>query len=421
MATASSASPAREVDGVLVLYHFIPPYAETVLEHALAFERYSNFPVWSLNTAERFPPALADLRFRAIVLHYSLFGSADYRLDGAYLDYLRRGGSLLVGFFQDEYQHCAQRFAFIDDFAVDWVYTLLRPAEAATVYGGRTHGPRLFTTIPGLVGSDILREAAAFARPESERPIDIGYRARTLPFAAGRGGREKSEIGRRFAELAATSGLTLDIATDEADRLYGDAWYAFLGSCHAVLGVEAGVSIVDLDDQVLPAVDAYLTGHPSATFEEVEQAVLAPWEDNVFYRTISPRHFEAAAFGTCQILFEGSYSGLMEAGTHYIGLRKDFANLDEVIAAFRDPAERARIVANARRDLIDSGRHTYQVFVNEFDAELGRAGITPPTGARPRDVDRALGRGATMRRTERRLRTAYWRLRMTAGRSSRRS
>lgn len=418
MTTALNTSPARAVDGILVLYHFIPPYAETVLEHALAFERYSSFPVWSLNTAERFPSALADLRFRIVILHYSLFGSADYRLDPSFQAYLRELGGLRVAFFQDEYQHCAQRFAFIDDYAVDWVYTLLRPAEAASVYGGRTHGPTLFTTIPGLVGADMLHAAATYARPEAERPIDVGYRARTLPFATGRGGREKSEIGRRFAALASDRGLTLDIATDEADRLYGDAWYAFLGSCRAVLGVEAGVSVFDLDGRVGPAADAFVASHPSATFEDVEREVLAPWEDNVFYRTISPRHFEAAAFNICQILFEGSYSGLMEAGTHYIGLRKDFANLDEVIATFGDRAQRERIVANARRDLIDSGLHTYQAFVSQFDDELARAGIAPPSGARPQDVDRAMQRRAAARRTERRLRTAYWRLRMAARRSS---
>jgi hypothetical protein len=411
----------QDVDGILVLYHFIPPYAETVLEHAHAFERHSRFPVWSLNTAERFPSALEDLRFRIVILHYSLFGSADYRLDAPFRDYVRERGDLLIASFQDEYQHCAQRFAFIDEYAVDWVYTLLRPEEAAAVYGSRTYGPRLLSTIPGHVGSEMLRQAARFARPGPDRPIDVGYRARTLPLATGSGGREKSEIGLRFAELAGDQGLKLDIATDEADRLYGDAWYAFLGSCRAVLGVEAGVSIFDIDDQVGPATEAFLAGQPDASFEEVSRLMLAPWEDNIFYRTISPRHFEAAAFGTCQILFEGSYSGILKPGTHYIPLRKDFSIFDEVIRTFRDPDQRARIVANARRDLIDSGRHTYEGFVGEFDDELERAGIVPPSGPRPWAVDRALNRGASLRRTERRLRTAYWRLRLAARRASRRS
>ena len=181
------------------------------------------------------------------------------------------------------------------------------------------------------------------------------------------------------------------------------------------------MSIFDIDDQVGSSTEVYLAKHPGASFEEVEDQVLGPWEDNIYYRAISPRHFEAAAFGTCQILFEGSYSGLMEVGTHYIGLHKDFGNLDEVIATFRDDAERARIVKNARRDLIDSGLHTYEAFVSQFDAELGRAGIAPSTGGRPQSVDQALNRGASIRQAERRLRTAYWRLRVAARRSSRRS
>lgn len=410
-------SSRREVNGILVLYHFIPPYAETVLEHALSFERHSRYPVWSLNTAERFPAALRGYRFKVVVLHYSLFGSGEYQLNEAFLDYLRAGDmSLRVGFFQDEYYHAAQRFAFIDEYRLDWVYTLLQPADAERIYGERTHGPRLFSTIPGFVGEDLLGQASRFARPEAERSIDIGYRARTLPFYMGRGAREKSEIGRTFAALANGLGLMVDVGTDEANRLYGDAWYRFLGECRAVLGVEAGVSIFDLDGEARAATEDLLAREPDLSFEEVSERILHRWEDNVFYRTVSPRHFEAAAFGTCQILFEGSYSGVLEAGTHYIPLRKDFANFDEVIRSFQDRELRSGIVANARRDLIESGRYSYATFVREFDDELERGSVLI-AGPRAEAVDRALARGVRLRRTERRLRTAYWRLRLAVRRA----
>ena len=91
--------------------------------------------MWSLNTAERFPSALADLRFRVVILHYSLFGSADYRLDALVPRYLRRRGDLGSRSSRTSTRTATQRFAFIDEFTVDWVYTLLRPAEAAAVYG----------------------------------------------------------------------------------------------------------------------------------------------------------------------------------------------------------------------------------------------------------------------------------------------
>lgn len=411
----------REATGILVLYHFIPPYAETVLEHALSFERFSRFPVWSLNTSERFPRALGGYRFNVVLLHYSLFGSGEYQLNEEFLDYLRGSpASLRVAFFQDEYYHAAQRFAFIDENRVDWVYTLLQPTDAERIYGARTHGPRLFSTIPGFVGDDLLRQASRFSRPQSERRIDIGYRARTLPFYMGRGAHEKSEIGRRFAALTKDRGLRVDIATDEASRLYGDAWYRFLGSCRAVLGVEAGVSVFDIDGEARAATEDLLAREPGLSFEEVSERVLQRWEDNVFYRTVSPRHFEAAAFDTCQILFEGSYSGILEAGIHYLPLRKDFANLDEVIRSFRDDELRSRIVAAARRDLIESGLYSYETFVREFDDELERAGVLVG-GPRQRAVDRALARGAWLRRTERQMRTAYWRLRLAMRRAVTRS
>jgi hypothetical protein len=408
-----SRSDAREVDGILLLYHFIPPYAETVLEHAGALERFSRFPVWSLNTSERFPNALRELRFRVVVLHYSLFGSAPFRLSPAFREYLRANrADLQVAFFQDEYDHVPERFAFIDEFGVDWIYTLLAPPDAELVYGRSTHRPRLFSTIPGFVSDDLRDKARRFARAESDRPIDVGYRGRALPFYMGRGAQEKAAIGHQFAERAQGLGLALDIDSDEGSRLYGDAWYRFLGSCKAVLGVEAGVSIFDLDGRTRIAVEKLRSREPDLSFEGVSRRVLSGLEDNIRYRTISPRHFEAAAFGTCQILFEGSYSGILRAGTHYIPLRKDFANFDDVMRAFLDRGERARIVANARHDLIDSDRYRYREFVRGFDDELAGAGLMADGAAGAPDVDRALARGAFMRRAEARLRTRYWRWRM---------
>jgi hypothetical protein len=195
----------------------------------------------------------------------------------------------------------------------------------------------------------------------------------------GRGAQEKADIGVEFVRRAAGSELTLDIDVDEGGRLYGDDWYRFLANSRGCLGVEAGVSVFDLDDRALPACDRYLAEHPGATFSDVEREVLAPYEDRVFYRTISPRHFEAAAFRVCPILFEGRYSGILEPGRHYLPLAKDFSNLDEVIGRFRDPAVRRAITDAAYHDLIESRRYDYARFIERFDAELLDAGLRVPS------------------------------------------
>jgi hypothetical protein len=404
--------PVQDVDGILLLYNFAPPYASTVMEHVGAFARHSAFPVWNVNTNEDFPDGLERFRFRAIVLHYSLFGSSEYMLGDRFREFLDAStGSLRIAFFQDEYYYCRQRFAFIDRYRIDWVYTLLGPTEAAIVYGGRNHRPRLFSTIPGYVSDELPRIAARFARPIGERRIDVGYRARALPFYMGRGAQEKTEIGRRFLELAAGYDLAVDISLTEADRLYGDDWYRFLGTCVAVLGVEAGVSIFDLDDAVREAATSLLEREPHLPFEEVSRRVLIGSEDNIYYRTISPRHLEAVAFGTCQILYEGSYSGILEAGVHYIALRKDFSNLDEVVATLRHDERRQVIVAAAHRDLVESGRYSYARFIGQFDEELRLAGVFPSVPERDASVDRALKGGALQRRIRASWRTRYRRWR----------
>jgi hypothetical protein len=55
---------------------------------------------------------------------------------------------------------------------------------------------------------------------------------------------------------------------------------------------------------------------------------------------------------------------------HYIPLKKDFSNFDEVLRMFRDEACRREITQRARRDLIDSGKYSYRSFIRSFDEEL---------------------------------------------------
>lgn len=370
--------------GILLLYHHpVGPNAATISEHVHAFGRFSRHRVVAVNTEFGLPPALRERQFAAIVLHYSLFGTVPYEIDPASLALLRdRRGTVLIAFFQDEYHHCRQRFAFINDYRVDCVYTLVEPRYWDQVYRAYTRVPELVHTLTGYVGPEITERARRHAKPDGVRTLDVGYRARHLHFYMGVGAQEKTRIADEFVRRTIGRGLRLDIDTAESNRLYGDAWDGFLGNCRAVLGVEAGVSIFDLDGAAEAAANEYLARHPGASFDEVHAAVLAPFEGPIEYRTISPRHFEAAAFRTVQILFEGHYNGILEADRHYLALRKDFSNLDDVLRRLADPAERRRVTDAAYDDLIGAGRYTYATFVEAFDARLAERGILPRDGGR---------------------------------------
>jgi hypothetical protein len=370
---------AKTIDGILLLYrHPIARNAPTIMEHVNSFQRYSKFKVWSINTEFGFPRSLDKLQFKIIVLHYSLFGSGVYLLSDRFLDYLERNKeSYKVAFFQDEYQFCQQRFAFINRFCIDCVYTLLEPRYFKDVYQRYTSVPKLVYTLTGYVSDDLIKNAQKFAKPDYAREIDVGYRTRQLPFWMGRGSQEKHEIAVRFRECASGLGLRINIETEESKRLYGNAWYKFLGNCNACLGVEAGVSIFDIEDTVRSEYKRLISRNPKMTFEEMSERLLKHWEGNIVYRTISPRHFEAAAFRICQILYEGDYSGIMKPMVHYIPLKRDFSNFEEVIRLFRDNRFRQQITENCYRDLIASGRYSYCRFVESFDLELRAEGLTP--------------------------------------------
>jgi len=402
----------RRVNGILLLYHHpLALNAPTIMEHVNAFPAHSRFRVWPVNTELGFPPRLADLEFQVAVVHYSICGWYPFSLPPKFLAYLQRSrDSHKIAFFQDEYRYWPQRSAFIDACGISCVYTLLEPPYFADTYRKRTRVRKLVYTLPGYASDELGQLARELGRESHARTIDVGYRGRRLPHWWGRGSQEKHLIAERFGELASGLGLRLDLECEEGKRLYGKRYYEFLANCKAVLGVEAGVSIFDIDDVVRPAYERLLVERPGLTFDEAHAALLWEYEDNIPYRTISPRHFEAAAFRVCQILFEGRYSGALQPMVHYIPLKKDFSNFDEVIHRFRDESLRERLIENAYRDLIGSGQYSYRRFVETFDAELLQAGCDPAISpAEVESVTALLTRGQVLRQVRGTIRSLHYR------------
>lgn len=378
-----SGDETQFVNGILLLYHHpLRQSASTIMEHVNAFEQYSHFKVWKVNVELGFPQGLRELPFPALVLHYSLFGIWPYMLNEKFLKYIEQSQAHKIAFFQDEYRFCQARFAFINRYKIDCIYTLLEPAYFHEVYQKYTIVKKLVYTLPGYVSDDLIALVQMMAEPDKDRIIDIGYRGRRLSFYMGKGGQEKHEIAIGFLQRANGLDLKIDIESDERQRIYGKGWYEFLANCRAVLGVEAGVSIFDLEDGVRVECGRLISENPIISFGEISKKVLQPWEGNIPYRTISPRHFEAAAFRVCQILFEGHYSGVMQPMVHYIPLKKDFSNFEEVIRMFKDQKLRSKLTENAYRDLIASGKYSYRKFIQEiFDKWLLDCGFAPETAA----------------------------------------
>ena len=151
-------------------------------------------------------------------MHYSLFGSCPYTLGQSFLDWLDQSQAYKVCFFSDEHADCRARRAFIDDHRVDCVFSHVEPRYVDEVYGRCRHVLRIECNIPGYVTDEVRTAADRLNYEDRSRPIDIGYRGRSLP-SDGRQGWEKHDIAVEFARRARGRGLVLDVDVRDERRL----------------------------------------------------------------------------------------------------------------------------------------------------------------------------------------------------------
>lgn len=190
----------RHVNAILLIYHHpVTRDAPTIVEHVTAFERYSRFPVVKVNTEYGLDPRLRDVHFPVVVFHYSLFGREHYQLDDAWYGYLESlRDAYKIAFFQDEFQACIKRFEFLNSWNVNCVYSLYDPRYWDQLYRKYTSVSTIRPTLTGYVDETALDFRRRWVKPGAARPIDVGYRARKLPFHMGAGCAGEMVGGTRF-------------------------------------------------------------------------------------------------------------------------------------------------------------------------------------------------------------------------------
>jgi hypothetical protein len=266
---------------------------------------------------------------------------------------------------QDEFFYTKVVCEFINEFGIQHVFSVSPPSEWPKIY--RTvdfQKVDFHHVLTGYLEDSTLERIRRLAKEGLDRKIDIGYRAWRAEPWLGRHGFLKSRLAEVFEREAPAKGLSTDISTRYEDTFWGDDWYKFLLSCKYTIGVEGGASLLDWSGKVREKTADYATAHPEAKFSEIEAACFPGLDGSLNLFAISPRHLEACATKTCQILVEGEYNGILTAGKHYIEIDRDFSNLDQVLKVLKDDALRGEIVENAYRDVVETGRWNYKSFVN---------------------------------------------------------
>ena len=215
------------------------------------------------------------------------------------------------------------------------VFTCVPTADVEKVYP-RERFPHVefLPTLTGYVPLGLPRTTNSL----QQRRFLIAYRGHSLPYWYGDLGQEKLLIGRRMKAICEQRGLRVDIEWEDAQRIYGSNWYGFLQSARATLGTESGANVFDEHGAIRKAVEAALRENPSLDYAEVRARFLAPHEGRIRMNQISPKIFEAIACRTALVLFEGEYSQVVEPNVHYVPLKKDFSNVDDVLSKLQNDA-----------------------------------------------------------------------------------
>ncbi len=360
---------------ILVLYNGQSMYTPTVQDYVEAFSRYSKHNVHYLQVGEGTYPAFDVDDYDLLLITYSVRLCYFERVLSAPM---RRAISnfrgLKAAFVQDEYQETNTLRRALLELEIDLVFTCVPDDRIDWVYPPEQFsGTRFVRVLTGYV-PERLRHVARDQLPALvSRPNWIGYRGRSLGYCWGDLSHYKVEIGRRFKRACERHEVPHDIAWTEQARIYQDEWYAFITSCRTTLGTPSGVNVFDWDGSLEREFAELIRRRPRLMYREYRPRI-ADREAKIDMSQVSPRMFEAAALGTVLVLLDADYGGILEPDVHYIPVRRDFSNVDEVIEQVRDTARLEEIATAAHEHLVASESWSYEAFITQVDAELDGLG-----------------------------------------------
>jgi hypothetical protein len=357
---------------ILVVYYSKGehPLRKTITDHLYSFQRYSKHKCFYLNLAvRRVPTHIRNLKLDLVIFHTIFLSTrwnrADFERVLQKASALKHVDAVKIALPQDEFLNTDLLGDFINEFQIDYVFSVAPESEWEKIYPTVDRKRvRFVNVLTGYLDDDTLNKIDRLVASVRERPIDIGYRAWRGAAWLGRHGVLKAQIADLFHERAANRGLVLDVSTRVEDTFLGEAWYDFLLRCKYMIGVEGGASILDWDGTIRQRTDAFVKAYPEASFTEIEANCFPNLDGSLRLFAISPRHLEACATRTCQVLVEGAYNGILVSGQHYIPLKRDFSNIEQVLDLIKRDSVRKEITERAYRDVVESEQCTYRNFVD---------------------------------------------------------
>jgi hypothetical protein len=360
MTTESTTPNARP--HVLVIHALRPTSRQTTIDHLLSFrEHLPHADVQYLHFQQPLPKEFEDIEVDLLVINYDYL---NYRftplwpfVKNRHINIARKAKKV-VAIAQDDFW--ANKL--LDNWCIEWrVDRILTASEDGwdLLYPRSHQQIEICGSLTGYAKSKI----APRTEPLVQRRIDLGQRVREMPAHLGRVGQLKSAQSVAFASLATKDGFNVDVSTKIEDSFIGAAWFDFLKSCRFTIGMKGGASLVDPYGLIHTKVEAFTKRSPNSSYSEIEHACFRGKSQAIDFVAVSPRLFESASAGTCQILPPSDYLGVLNPWEHYLPLNEDLSNSSKVFSAMRDLEMCQGIADRAKSVLIESGLFDYSRLV----------------------------------------------------------
>ena len=260
--------------------------------------------------------------------------------------------------WQDEY-HCQKiKSQIIEDFDINLTFVNVSEKDAVIIFNNTKS---IFKNVLTGYVPDIKYERI----PISARKTNIFYRSTPLHYIYGDLGQQKTNIGKKIKAYAQNSEIITDIEWEYNKKIFKEEWYIKLLNSKVTLATECGCKVFDFEPR-LTKINAILKTNPNYTYEQAKKDFnIIPMYEAC---QVSPKMFEAAKLGTVLIMFEGEYKNIFKANIHYIELKKDYSNLDEVLEKVKDDVFLQNMADRTYKDIVESGKYSYKKFIEFVDS-----------------------------------------------------
>ena len=368
----SNPQSSNPVTSVVVIHGLRTESRPTTVQNVLSHSRY--FPADEVLNVNIFGLIPAINQTDVVILTYDFLALRTWPIWNVLVkrvSSLIDAASIRIAMPQDDYMNCDALDEAVCQLGITHVYTPITKDLHILYPKATAKSVMFYEALTGYVDEASYEKVARFSRPFSDRQIDVGQRIRLLAPNWGSGASLKGETAVAFADLANKAGFKCDVSTKPGDVLLGDDWYKFLGNTRFTVGAKGGVTLADPKGRLNDRVRRILLRRPHLTNDQIRSQLSLRGGRPGDFTAISPRIFESAALGACQILKRDDYFDGFEAWKHYIPIDHTLSIEPKVLEVMKDHARASEIVQESREFLLASKKFTYESFLQQLAKNIG--------------------------------------------------